>query len=211
MTKNNQVVSVFGSMYADCVRSNKQLRQGLFKSLLSIFADNWDDKTLLNYVGSTCAHLPYLTVNEPLFCIRELSSIVAVEGGAVVDGLKGILGVETEDDGWLSEDELKELFAQDWTADKVADVTQLLDKGDAMVILLRLKYFLRRVYNLSDDKINEYNSVSTSASEASTKRRRGSMMTYKTLCSFTIMRVAGSATSAMRKPQILKRVRNDEA
>ena len=33
-----------------------------------------------------------------------------------------------------------------------------------MVILLRLKYFLRRVYNLSDDKINEYNSVSTSAS-----------------------------------------------
>ena len=93
MTKNNQVVSVFGSMNADCVRSNKQLRQGLFKSLLSIFADNWDDKTLLNYVGSTCAHLPYLTVNEPLFCIRELSSIVAVEGGAVVDGLKGILGV----------------------------------------------------------------------------------------------------------------------
>jgi COP9 signalosome complex subunit 4 len=39
----------------------------------------------------------------------------------------------------------------------------------------------------------------------------GSMMTYKTTASATIMRVAGSATSAMRKPQIDKRVRNDEA
>jgi short-subunit dehydrogenase len=48
------------------------------------------------------------------------------------------------------------------------------------------------------------------ASGAST-RRRGSMMTYKTPGDGTIMRVAGSATSAMRKPQRRKRVRNDEA
>jgi hypothetical protein len=37
------------------------------------------------------------------------------------------------------------------------------------------------------------------------------MMTYKTRSTSTIMRVAGSATSAMRKPQTIKRVRNDEA
>jgi uncharacterized membrane protein YheB (UPF0754 family) len=42
-------------------------------------------------------------------------------------------------------------------------------------------------------------------------RSRGSMMTYKTRGCSTIMRVAGSATSAMRKPQNGKRVRNDEA
>jgi hypothetical protein len=35
-------------------------------------------------------------------------------------------------------------------------------------------------------------------------RRRGSMMTYKTGCTHTIMRVAGSAISAMRKPQFGK-------
>jgi magnesium-transporting ATPase (P-type) len=39
----------------------------------------------------------------------------------------------------------------------------------------------------------------------------GSMMTYKTPRAHTIMRVAGSATSAMRKPQKHKRVRNDKA
>jgi hypothetical protein len=44
-----------------------------------------------------------------------------------------------------------------------------------------------------------------------TSERRGSMMTYKTCRTCTIMRVAGSATSAMRKPQKHKRVRNDEA
>jgi hypothetical protein len=43
------------------------------------------------------------------------------------------------------------------------------------------------------------------------RRREGSMMTYKTVMCLTIMRVAGSATSAMRKPQTSKRVRNDEA
>jgi hypothetical protein len=43
------------------------------------------------------------------------------------------------------------------------------------------------------------------------QERRGSMMTYKTYTNSTIMRVAGSATSAMRKPQTDKRVRNDEA
>jgi hypothetical protein len=47
--------------------------------------------------------------------------------------------------------------------------------------------------------------------ERSAERRRGSMMTYKTVEPLTIMRVAGSATSAMRKPQRGKRVRNDEA
>jgi hypothetical protein len=50
-------------------------------------------------------------------------------------------------------------------------------------------------------------------SEARAKQHtmRGSMMTYKTPTTSTIMRVAGSATSAMRKPQTPKRVRNDEA
>jgi hypothetical protein len=46
---------------------------------------------------------------------------------------------------------------------------------------------------------------------ASRERKGVSMMTYKTRTVVTIMRVAGSATSAMRKPQTWKRVRNDEA
>jgi hypothetical protein len=42
-------------------------------------------------------------------------------------------------------------------------------------------------------------------------QRGGSLMTYKTRSWSTIMRVAGSAASAMRKPQKVNRVRNDEA
>jgi hypothetical protein len=53
--------------------------------------------------------------------------------------------------------------------------------------------------------------VRPSEARAERAQRGGSMMTYKKQLIFTIMRVAGSATSAMRKPQIVKRVRNDEA
>jgi hypothetical protein len=51
--------------------------------------------------------------------------------------------------------------------------------------------------------------VSGRAGRASGQHTRvvGSMMTYKTWRRSTIMRVAGSATSAMRKPQNLRRVR----
>jgi transcription-repair coupling factor (superfamily II helicase) len=50
--------------------------------------------------------------------------------------------------------------------------------------------------------------VSPSGIASGARSRRGSMMTYKTAVHVTIMRVAGSATSAMRKPQMTKRVRN---
>ena len=171
ITKNNAVVSVFGSMYAECVRSNKQLRQGLFKSLLCMFVENSHDKLLLNYVGATCAHLPYLTMNEPLFCIFELSHLVAVEGGSLVDKMKGLVGgleareedevltVVDDDADWLCESDLKAVFSKDWfLGDSLEKMSSLLDKGDAMVLLLRLKYFLKNVYNISDDKIDEYQS-----------------------------------------------------
>jgi large subunit ribosomal protein L4e len=70
---------------------------------------------------------------------------------------------------------------------------------------------LTRIIN-SDEIQSVVNPMKVSASEAGgAGRSRGSMMTYKTRWCRTIMRVAGSATSAMRKPQSRKRVRNVEA
>ena len=34
---------------------------------------------------------------------------------------------------------------------------QMLVKSDAIIILLRLKYFLKQVYCIGDNKIEEYN------------------------------------------------------
>jgi hypothetical protein len=71
---------------------------------------------------------------------------------------------------------------------------------------------LRRNTTEAGGKIVKLHAVrfERSASEAA-YQGGGSMMTYKKVMVVTIMRVAGSATSAMRKPQIRKRVRNDEA
>jgi hypothetical protein len=59
--------------------------------------------------------------------------------------------------------------------------------------------------------VGEFGAEYVRAQRGGGRRRGGSMMTYKTPWPYTIMRVAGSATSAMRKPQNNKRVRNDEA
>jgi hypothetical protein len=66
--------------------------------------------------------------------------------------------------------------------------------------------YIRKVKVLKKPKFGE-----RARGRARRAERGGSMMTYKTRRGQTIMRVAGSATSAMRKPQIVKRVRNDEA
>ena len=88
------VESVFGRVYAECVRGDKALRQNLFRSLLNIFVADaeagtegggtgGDVKLLQNYVGSTLAHLPFVAVNEVLNIIHQIDSIVAVDGNQV--------------------------------------------------------------------------------------------------------------------------------
>jgi hypothetical protein len=61
------------------------------------------------------------------------------------------------------------------------------------------------------DRVQGVGQVVSGRASGAAYQGGGSMMTYKTPGLVTIMRVAGSATSAMRKPQIGKRVRNDEA
>jgi hypothetical protein len=80
-------------------------------------------------------------------------------------------------------------------------------------LLMQLEAELSIFHNsVGDDRNGDHLTIScVLASGARGQMRGGSMMTYKTCCAYTIMRVAGSATSAMRKPQIRKRVRNDEA
>ena len=177
------VESVFGRVYAECVRGDKGLRQNLFRSLLNIFVDaeaaegeegEGDVKLLQNYVGSTLAHLPFVAVNEVLNIIHQIDSIVAVDGNQLVDALiksaKGLGWSEGEDEagqgeesntGEVGEEGLKNLFALDWSAEEgravLAGWSQLLVKSDAVVILLRLKYFLKQVYGIGDNKIEEYN------------------------------------------------------
>jgi fructose-bisphosphate aldolase class II len=87
------------------------------------------------------------------------------------------------------------------------------------VILHNSQKFLKEKLGCEDDKPMKFVFHGGSGSSVTVRRGAsgaayqggGSMMTYKTNTETTIMRVAGSATSAMRKPQRSKRVRNDEA
>jgi cohesin loading factor subunit SCC2 len=162
------VESVFGRVYVDNIRSDKMLRQNLFKSLLGVFVDGEDEASdfVLNYVGATLAHLPFLNLNEVLNIIYQGSGIVAVDGNAVVDSLKKVvkaMGVEGEDEdgddcGEMGWEEIGTLFALDWKGmeEPLEKLKGLLRKADAIVVLLRLKFFLKKVYGIADNKIDEY-------------------------------------------------------
>jgi tRNA uridine 5-carboxymethylaminomethyl modification enzyme len=68
-------------------------------------------------------------------------------------------------------------------------------------------------FDLLKEDSEEVEALTVSSSEGGggAANQEGSMMTFKTPSPFTIMRVAGSATSAMLKPQKRKWVRNDDA
>jgi len=162
------VESVFGRVYVDNIRSDKLLRQNLFKSLLGVFVDNEDEASdfVLNYVGATLAHLPFLNLNEVLNIIYQGSGIVAVDGNALVDSLNTVvrsMGVEGADEdgdecGEMDWEEIGALFALNWEEEKgtLEKMRGLLRKADAIVVLLRLKFFLKKVYGVADNKIDEY-------------------------------------------------------
>ena len=161
------VESVFGQVYADCIRSDKLMRQNLFKTLINIFVDaeraEDTSEVFHNYVGSTLAHLPFETINEILNIIHQTSSIVAVDGGALVDQIK-VLIVEVggprdemgDESGELSWEQVESLFAADWNAELVGELKALVKKCDSITVLLRLKFFLKAIYGIPDNRIDEY-------------------------------------------------------
>ncbi|GMH83028.1 hypothetical protein TrVE_jg528 [Triparma verrucosa] len=175
---NGNVESVFGRVYADCVRSQKGLRQNLFKSLLNIFVDGdtadrsqGDVKSLHNYVASTLAHLPFTAANEVLNLIHQIDSIVAVDGNALLDHMSKAVkalgwsdgggdGEESEEGGEISEEGIESLFGLAWDGEEAKDfkgkLPSLIEKADGVVVLLRLKYFLMQIYNIAESKIEEY-------------------------------------------------------
>ncbi|GMH57531.1 hypothetical protein TL16_g02407, partial [Triparma laevis f. inornata] len=175
---NGNVESVYGRVYADCVRSQKGLRQNLFKSLLNIFVVDGDEggegdvKSLHNYVASTLAHLPFTAANEVLNLIHQIDSIVAVEGNSLVDKIsKSLIGLGWSDEGGdnedgeggeVSEESIESLMGLGWEGEEAKKfrgrMPCLLEKADGVVILLRLKYFVKQIYNIADAKIEEYQS-----------------------------------------------------
>jgi len=128
---------------------------------------------LLSFVAQVLAHLPYNTASDPLFIIHHLSGTAAIQGAQLLDRLSSFLrkyGLSSADelDNNHGEDSLelaakgkspsrkKEISAINKADFDVEQFSELCGEACALVLLLRLKLFLRKIYNLSETRCLEY-------------------------------------------------------
>ena len=132
------------------------------------------DLALLSFASQILAHLPYSTAEDPLFIIHHIGSIVTLQGSQILDRFAALLrpvGLSSSDEydeTNVSADALERAArtkfpsrtqeARALGSDKF-DMAGFLDscrQAAALVLLLRIKSFLRRLYNLSETRCLEY-------------------------------------------------------
>jgi cohesin loading factor subunit SCC2 len=180
--------SMFSSVFKDCIRSSTKNKTGLFRNLLSLFEiDESNDAKkkekgttavemipLLSFVSQVLAHLPYNSVNDPLFLIYHMQGQVALQGQQLVDKLtaflqsQGVPSVTVHDELNTQEDALeiaatkkhpsrsKEASAVSKADFELGQFVDMCAQASAFVLLLRLKSFLRTAYNISEARCLEY-------------------------------------------------------
>jgi cohesin loading factor subunit SCC2 len=133
------------------------------------------DLALLSYASQVLAHLPYNRSDDPLFIIHKINSIITLQGYQILERFADILrpvglasGDELDDTN-VSEDSLERAARSKFPSrTKEANVLssrafdtkpfeELCNQGASLILLLRLKGFLRRLYNLSETRCLEYN------------------------------------------------------
>lgn len=131
------------------------------------------DLPLLSFTAQVLAHLPYNAATDPLFIIHHLSGTAAIQGEKLLERLTSFLQAHElsgsdELDNLHGEDLLeraakskspsreKEIAAINNADFDLEQFSLLCSEAGALVLLLRLKQFLRQVYNLSETRCLEY-------------------------------------------------------
>jgi cohesin loading factor subunit SCC2 len=188
--KSADLECVFDSVFKECIANSRKQRHGLFRNLLVLFelggANQSNGKAqafsvefpLLSFASQILAHLPYSTAGDPLFIIHHIGSMVTLQGAQVLDRFAGLLrplGLSSSDEydeANASADAL-ELAARSKFPSRTQEARpmsskdfdmrgflELCSEAAALILLLRLKTFLRKLYNLSETRCLEYDPTS---------------------------------------------------
>lgn len=161
--------TIFDAVIKESGMKNKRAqRQGLLKGILSLFekdpGEQFDHSKLplLSFAAEILAHLPYTTLNDPLFCVYNASCISTLDGQTVVKALAEVVGGDVCDPN-SGEDEIEQAVKKgNFDAKKFGlkgkekEFGQLCVDASRIIPLLLLKNFLRKAYNLSEARIVEY-------------------------------------------------------
>jgi len=153
------------------IRNKRAQRQGLLKGIISLFEKDPDSEhtdadqlPLLAFASEILAHLPYTALNDPLFIVYHSSSITALDGQSIINQFAELLGGDLcdpnseEDDIEQAANKKKGNFDPNEFAlqSKSAEFGQLCVNACRILPLLQLKIFLRKAYNISEQRMTEY-------------------------------------------------------
>ena len=176
---------IFSSVFKECIRNTKKQKQGLFTNLLGLFDTGERDESakkmkkrdfvglpLLSFTAEMLAYLPYNTANDPLFIIYHIQSLAALHGAQHLDNIVAFLQeqgfpVDVNDDN--NEEDNLEIAAKAKRPSRTKhalllskrsfDILRfetLCETASSFILLLRLKAYLRKVYNLSETRCLVY-------------------------------------------------------
>ena len=166
-----ELITCFQVIKESAIRNKRAQRQGLLKGIISLFekdpeSENTDadQLPLLAFASEILAHLPYTSLNDPLFIVYNSSCITALDGQSIINHFAELLGGDLcdpnseEDDIERAAKKNKRKFdPKEFELEpKSAEFGQLCVNACRILPLLQLKDFLRRAYNLSEARITEY-------------------------------------------------------
>ncbi|EPB68083.1 HEAT repeat protein [Ancylostoma ceylanicum] len=166
---SNDGQAVLSGLYQR-LRTNRQQRRSFLTSVLRLFSEDSREKLRLEewiFVADNVAMFPYQVMDEPLYVIHTIDSIVALSGQSLLVQCKAHLRARqqyyspqqqqqknqsTEDDDLLFEPEtLYNRFPEE-----KGPLYDLMDNSQACFILLYLKNFLMKLYGFTEAKVQEY-------------------------------------------------------
>ncbi|CAJ0573496.1 unnamed protein product, partial [Mesorhabditis spiculigera] len=131
------------------MRGNRQQRRSFLASVLRLFSEEYKDKPSLQewiFVGDNVAMFPYQVLDEPLYVIHQIDSIVALSGESIINQFK-----QSDDDVDFEPEAIYLRLPSDKT-----HLFTLMNNSQACFTLLFLKTFLMKLYGFTEAKIQEY-------------------------------------------------------
>ena len=134
-----------------------------------------NDLALLSFAAQVLVHLPFTAAADPLYIIHKITSVLALQGPDLLDRLAcflrpyGLASSDEMDENNLTEDAI-EVAARRNTPRHAKEVTRLMEPdfdthtffdlcsgAGSLTLLLRMKEYLKKCYNLSESRCLEYN------------------------------------------------------
>ncbi|KAL9191509.1 hypothetical protein ACHAXT_001215 [Thalassiosira profunda] len=173
-TEGHHVVTetIFDAVIKEsAIRNKRAQRQGLLKGIISLFEKDPDHEhtdadqlPLLAFASEILAHLPYNSLDDPLFISYHASSITALDGQTIVSEFAKLTDGDVFDPN-PGEDEIERAAkkrgkfdpeALGIEASSSAEFGKLCVDACRILPLLLLKNFLRKAYSLTEARLTEY-------------------------------------------------------